>query len=239
MAKVLWAVISIIIIGFVFYDAYSKKRYNLKTSVLWALFAGFLPLLLGIPLYLLFRPRSNINLTPSEIKLGEEIKCINHSEIKSDRLCCCCRYAYCRDCLTEIENKNYCQSCLDFLDKKYRFLNKLLMIFSLIFLALLTFMLGFIVPKFTALFEGFKIKLPILTQVVTKISSFVWILGLLLAILIILLFRNAKSTNFLKKFAPLSYVISLILIWVIPGLLIGIIVIGVFFPIFQISTIGK
>lgn len=237
MTGIQWLVISIIISGFVFYDAYSKKRYNLKASVLWALCAGFFPLFWGVLLYFLFRPRSNINLTPSEIKSGEEIKCANHSGIKSDRLCCGCRYAYCRDCLTEIANKNYCPSCLDFRDKKYRFLNKLLMKFSLIFLALITLILGFVVPSFTDLYEEFKIELPIVTQVVIKISSFVWILGLLFPILILLLFENTKSTNFLKKFAPLSYVISIILLWVIPGLLIGVIVIGLFLPLFTLGRI--
>jgi hypothetical protein len=230
--------ISIIIIGFVFYDAYSKKRYNLKASVLWALFAGFLPLLLGIPLYLLFRPRRNTNLAPSKIKLGaEETKCIKHSEVKADRLCSGCRYAYCEDCLTKVKNKSYCQSCLDFLDKKYKSLNKLLMIFSLIFLALITFMLGFIVPKFAGIFETLGGDLPILTLVMIKISSFAWILGLLLATLIIFLFRNVKSMDLLKRLAPQSYAILLIFIWALPGLLIALIVFSMFSPIHKITEL--
>ena len=238
IANILDIAILVFIIGIVFYDAYAKRRYNVKASILWAISAGFLPSFSGIFLYLLFRPRRDTNLTPATVRLGiEETKCTNHNEIRAERLCGACRYAYCQECLTEVKNKSYCQSCLDFQDKKYRVLNKILTVFSLIFVILLTVMLGFVVPALSGMFKDLGGELPILTQIMIKISSFAWIIGLLSVALIAFLFRNTKCTNLLKKLAPISYIILFILIWAIPLMLITLIVASIFLPLYNISML--
>jgi hypothetical protein len=53
-------IIYAIAVGFVIDDSYFKHRFNLKASVLWAVFVMMTPLSLGSPLYILFRPNRNI-----------------------------------------------------------------------------------------------------------------------------------------------------------------------------------
>lgn len=53
-------VLNLLVVGFVFHDAYFRKRYNLGASILWILFVLLTPFALAIPLYILFRPNRDI-----------------------------------------------------------------------------------------------------------------------------------------------------------------------------------
>lgn len=186
-------IIKVIAVGFVIHDSYFEHRFNLKASILWTLFVTMMPLILGFPFYILFRPNRNIKnniVEPNDI----------------------------------------------FLKKRYQVLDGILYILLLINLASVFFLFVKIIPIFAVIFKGYNIELPVLVRILFGISEcfrkYFLIAVPLAGIFAILFFLigNLKGKGILRKYFPASYVIAILLYAILPGLVVGLMIIGMFLP---------
>jgi hypothetical protein len=129
-----------------------------------------------------------------------------------------------------------------FLQNKYLLLNIILGILFFITLEITLFLHVEIIPRFAEVFKDFNIELPVLTKILIGMSVFIrryyWIavrLVVIFSVLFSLICLICKSM--LRKYAPNSYLMAIISYFILHGLLIGIVAIGIFLPIFKTSSI--
>lgn len=174
--------IRIVIAGWVFYDAYSKKRYSKGPTIAWIL-AVFVHPILALLLYSLFR-------LPQGWALEKEISKIDP----------------------------------EFMERKYRSQNNILMTIALIACGVILFLLGSVVPSFRRMFQAMGLTLPLVCKVELILSHWIWIIGILLMMGIIFFFKYPKMIRFHRKHAPLSYVIYIVFTIIGLGVVINLVV---------------
>lgn len=186
------------IAGWIFYDAYNKKRYSKWPSIAWTVGALIFPFLVLL-FYLLFRP-------PQERILKKEVAKIDP----------------------------------EFMEKKYRLLDNVLMVIAVIMCGEVLYLLGGVVPTFTKMFQEVELSLPVVSNVISKIAlilgHWVWLIGFLLLAGIIFFFKHPRLVRFHRRHAPRSYVDYILIVVLGSRLIIGLIVISMYLPIFEMST---
>jgi hypothetical protein len=189
--------IRIVIAGWVFYDAYGRKRYSKGPAIAWTLAALVQPILVLI-FYLFFRLPQNWVLEKRTGKIDPE-----------------------------------------FVERKYRLQNNILMVTALIGCGVILYLLGAIVPTFSQMFQEIELTLPLLCKVESILGRWIWIIGILLMAGIIFFFKHPKLARFHRKHAPLSYVIYLIVMIIGLDILINSVVKNMYQPILEMSKIVK
>ena len=190
--------VNVIIAGWIFHDAYNKKRYNKWSSIAWTVGALIFSILVGL-FYLLFRP------LPGRI-LEEGISKIDPG----------------------------------FMEKKYRLLDNIIMVIVLIPCGVIVFLFGNVIPTFTKMFQEAGVPLSVVCKISLILGHWVWPIGFLLLVGIVLFFKHPKLVRFHRRHAPRSYVICIIAVYIAvmfgAGIIVGWIVRGMYLPIFEMST---
>lgn len=195
LISILSILAGIIIAGWIFYDAYNKRRYKKRLSITWAVGALIFPILV-LPFYLLFRPPRDQALENRVSKIDPE-----------------------------------------FIEKKYRLLNNILIIITAVIYGEILFLLGGVVPTFTKMFQEVGISLSAVCKITLILGNWIWIIGFLLLVGIIFFFKHPKMVRFHRRHAPRSYVDYILVIMLGFGLIRALIVMSAYSPIFELSAI--
>ncbi len=185
------------IAGWIFYDAYKRKRYKKGPSITWTVGALIFPILVWL-FYLLFRP------LPGRI-LEEGISKIDPG----------------------------------FMEKKYRLLDNILMVIVLIPCGVIVFLFGNVIPTFTKMFQEVGISLSAVCKIRLILGHWVWAVGILILIGITFFFKHPRPVRFHRRHAPRSYVDYILIIVLGSKFIIALIVIGMYLPVFEMSTMIK
>jgi hypothetical protein len=186
------------IAGWIFYDAYNKRRYKKGPSITWTIGALVSPILLLL-FYLLFRPLPG-----------------------------------------RIFEKGVGKVAPEFMAKKYRLLDNALMVVAAISCGIIIFLLGNVIPTFTKMFQEAEISLSVVCKISLILGHWIWAIGILLLIGIVLFFKHPRLVRFHRRHAPRSYAIYITAVYTAvmfrAGIIVGWIVRGMYLPIFEMSA---
>ena len=185
------------IAGWIFYDAYNKRRYKKGLSIAWAVGALIFPFLVLL-FYLLFRPLPGRILEKGVGKVDPE-----------------------------------------FVERKYRLLDNILMVVAVIMCGEVLYLLGGVVPTFTKMFQEVGIPLSVVCKISLILGHWAWAIGFLLLVGIIFFFKHPRLVRFHRRHAPRSYIDYILVVMLGSRLIIGLIVMSMYLPIFEMSTMIK
>ncbi len=125
----------------------------------------------------------------------------------------------------------------EFLEKKYRLLDNILMVIAIIACGVIVFLFGNVIPTFTKMFQEVGLSLSVVSKISLIFGHWVWAIGFLLLVGIIFFFKHPRMVRFHRRHAPRSYVDYILIVMLGSRLIIGLIVMSMYLPIFEMSAI--
>jgi len=125
----------------------------------------------------------------------------------------------------------------EFIERKYRLLDNILMVVAVIMCGEVLYLLGGVVPTFTKMFQEVGISLSVVCKISLILGHWAWAIGFLLLVGIIFFFKHPKLVRFHRRHAPRSYVDYILTIVLGLRLIKGLIVMGMYLPVFEMSAI--
>lgn len=125
----------------------------------------------------------------------------------------------------------------ELLEKKYRLLDNILMVIAIIACGVIIFLFGNVIPTFTKMFQEAGVSLPIACKIDLILGYWVWVIGVLLLVGIVLFFKLPKLVRFHRRHAPRSYVDYILIVMLGSRFIIALIVISAYLPVFELSAI--
>jgi hypothetical protein len=124
----------------------------------------------------------------------------------------------------------------EFMEKKYRLLDNILMVIAIIAWGVIVFLFGNVIPTFTQMSQEVGISLSVVCKISLILGHWVWAIGFLLLVGIALFFKHPRLVRFHRRHAPRSYVDYILIVILGSGFIVGLIVISMYLPIFEMST---